>query len=105
MLSLFKTYLMIVLYLGNIFIGIGGKTADGEILPIATFQPTPQNTYQITPLVTYYVATGSYTPGTIMNVTALGNPGTIDFTGQTSSNAVANYEDTGDWTISFGNDK
>lgn len=50
-------------------------------VPVATFQAEPSTTYTITPITVFYVCEGSYTAGTIIDVSAISNTFKVDLTG------------------------
>jgi hypothetical protein len=76
-----------------------GNKADSssDILPIASVVASPNGTFDFTPHIIYYVATGSFTPGTIFDVTVVGATKEIDFTGG-STEGVATYNPNGTWS-------
>jgi len=63
-------------------IGLGPAKSGGAIAgPAATFIPEANSTYQIQPVNTYYLTTGSYTKGDLIDVTKVTTKfATIDFT-------------------------
>ncbi|KAK5422733.1 hypothetical protein LTR06_000992 [Exophiala xenobiotica] len=65
----------------NIFCGLGAKSPndDTDILPTATFMAHPGEQYTIWPKVLYYVTTGTFTPGTVIDVQAVGQVLPVDF--------------------------
>jgi hypothetical protein len=65
----------------NIFVGLGAKNPndDTDIVPTATFAAHPGELYTIWPKVKYYVSTGSFTPGTVIDVQAIGQTLEVDF--------------------------
>ncbi|KAK0706154.1 hypothetical protein B0T26DRAFT_837077, partial [Lasiosphaeria miniovina] len=65
----------------NTFVGLGGMSTAGSVVPMATFLASPSDTYNIFPVVKYYIATGSYSPGEIINVQEIGVTQLVDFTG------------------------
>jgi hypothetical protein len=57
--------------------------------PVATFLAEPNDTFNVTPVIKFYVADGAYTPGEIIDYTSLSTAaGTVDFTGKAQTNAV-----------------
>jgi hypothetical protein len=57
--------------------------------PVATFVAEPNDTFNVTPVIKFFVADGAYTPGEIIDYsTASTNAGSVDFTGRAQSNAV-----------------
>ncbi|KAK4209236.1 hypothetical protein QBC37DRAFT_378293 [Rhypophila decipiens] len=67
----------------NTFIGLGGMNMNGNVVPVATFLAAPSTTYNIYPVVKYYIATGTYSPGEIINVQSIGVTQLVDFTSST----------------------
>jgi hypothetical protein len=75
----------------NFFTGLGGTNQDGQVIPVSTFKADPSITYSIAPVKMYYICTGSYKTGQIINVKEVGETVTIDFTtGYTS--AITEYQ-------------
>lgn len=73
------------------FCGLGMKNPvpdEEDVVPVSVWQAKPNQKYQITPKRVYYIATGKFTPGRIVNVTELGAYATIDFTGRKESKAT-----------------
>lgn len=64
---------------------------DGEVVPVAVWQAKPNQQYQITPKRTYYISTGKYKAGRIVNVAELGTIATIDFTGRKETRATVEF--------------
>ncbi|KAM7191496.1 hypothetical protein V8F33_008847 [Rhypophila sp. PSN 637] len=60
-----------------------GMNMNGNVVPVATFLAAPSTTYNIYPVVKYYIATGTYSPGEIINVQAIGTTQLVDFTAST----------------------
>ena len=48
-------------------------------MPVAVWQAEPNVTYTITPNPTYYIGTGSFKQGTIVDVSTIGAVSKIDF--------------------------
>jgi hypothetical protein len=80
-------------------IGLGPAKSGGAIAgPAATFIPEANSTYQIQPVNTYYLTTGSYTKGDLIDVTKVTTKfATIDFTRDTDY--TINHTDTGSLVI------
>jgi len=57
----------------NIFLGVGGVNPQdqSDIIPTATFVAHPGMTCTIFPKVVFYVSTGEFTPGTLIDVTSV----------------------------------
>ncbi|RBA17563.1 hypothetical protein FPRO05_11278 [Fusarium proliferatum] len=66
---------------GNIFIGLGAPSADNPQItsPTATFAAEPSMTYTIWPKNTWYICTGSFQAGTIIEVQSVGVTQEVDF--------------------------
>lgn len=70
--------------------------------PVATFSATPNDTYNITPVVKFYIGDGSYTPGQVIDVSVSSTAyATIDFTGKAQSTATVIQGENGGWTVEF----
>jgi hypothetical protein len=70
--------------------------------PVATFAATPNDTFNITPVVTFYVADGAYAPGQLIDVSTTSTlPATIDFTGKAQTTATVIQQPNGSWTVDF----
>ena len=71
-------------------IGIGPARTGGALAgPAATFIPEGNSTYQIQPVNTYYVTTGSYSKGDLIDVTKITTKfATVDFTKDTDYKIV-----------------
>ena len=67
---------------------------EEDVVPVAVWQAKPNQQYQITPKRIFYIATGDYKAGKIVNVADLGATATIDFTGrkETIATVVFNKE-------------
>ncbi|KAI9681748.1 MAG: hypothetical protein M1829_000493 [Trizodia sp. TS-e1964] len=64
----------------NVQIGLGKYDSRGDVVPAFVFTPHPNTSYDITPVVTYYIATGSYSAGQVVDITSYGAKVEIDFT-------------------------
>lgn len=70
--------------------------------PVATFVATPNDSFNITPVIKFYVADGTYAPGSIIDVTtASTKAGSIDFTGMSETTAVATQQPDGSFSINY----
>lgn len=70
--------------------------------PVATFVAEPNDTFNITPVINFYVADGAYVPGAIIDYTqASTNAGTVSFTGRAQSNAVVTQGTNGLFTTQY----
>ena len=78
-----------------------GKYNDhNKVVPVASFPATPSQAYTLQPVIKFYVGTGSYLPGTAVNVTQIGSIGTIDFTKALSGQTEATITHKEDGTYS-----
>jgi len=68
---------------------------NGQVVPMATFLAAPSTVYNIYPVVKYYIATGTYTPGQIINVQAMGLTQLVDFTNTTFNSATYIHANNG----------
>lgn len=67
------------------FCGLGMKSPFPEVqdvIPTSVWQAKPNQNYQITPKQTYYISTGTFHAGRIVDFAQLGAYATIDFTGR-----------------------
>jgi hypothetical protein len=70
--------------------------------PVATFVAEPNDTFNITPVINFYVADGAYVPGQIIDYTAAStNAGTVSFTGKSQTNAVVTQGPNGLFTTQY----
>ncbi|GAB1316071.1 hypothetical protein MFIFM68171_06281 [Madurella fahalii] len=83
----------------NSFVGLGGMNMAGKVVPMATFTATPSTTFNIFPVVKYYIATGTYTPGQIINLQAIGVTQLVDFTNTTYSSVTYIHNNSGQYTL------
>ena len=67
--------------------------------PVATFVAEPNDTFNITPVIKFYVADGAFVPGSVINVSAFSTDlGAIDFTGKAQTNVVVTQGPDGGFT-------
>jgi hypothetical protein len=86
---------------GYVF-GMAKMTPVGMPVPVATFTAMPSDTFNVIPVVTFYIAEGNYTPGTIINVKeASTKAATIDFTGRQQTTATVTQNSDGTFTVSY----
>ncbi len=70
--------------------------------PVATFLAEPNDTFNITPVINFYVADGAYTPGEIIDyTTASTSAGTVSFTGRSQTSAVVTQGTNGLFTTQY----
>ena len=77
------------------------KYNGSSISPVATFVAKPSNTYTITPVTKFYVATGSSETGTVIDVTAHGTPAQINFTGRLEKAVRVTEAPNGTYTVKY----
>jgi hypothetical protein len=81
---------------------MGAIDPDTEAtFPVAVFTAQPGKTYTITPHVTYYVASGSFEPGQIIDVTQITDPVEVDFTNKKDLGATVTHDENGNFTVKF----
>lgn len=73
------------------------ETNRGEVVPVQTYQARPNVVAQIYARPQYYVAFGSFEPGTIINPIELGRVLSIDFTGCDGRSATFILDDRNDY--------
>ncbi|KAM0206037.1 hypothetical protein ACHAQI_008528 [Fusarium lateritium] len=78
----------------NAFVGWGKSDNQGEITPLSVWNARSNQTYRVYPGDKYYVATGDFSQGEIVDVAEFGNVSDIDFTGRSTD--TANITDTED---------
>ncbi|KAL8835416.1 MAG: hypothetical protein Q9176_006917 [Flavoplaca citrina] len=67
------------------FCGLGMKSPvpeEEDVVPVAVWQAKPNQDYHITPKRVYYISTGKFHAGLIVDVAKLGQTATVDFTGR-----------------------
>lgn len=68
------------MFTDNIFIGVGGADPNtGKVVPLQTWAAEPSLTSELFPKVTYYLGTGTYTPGQFVDKKDIGKYLKIDF--------------------------
>lgn len=75
----------------NIFIGLGGESGDGDVVPMFTTTAHPGQIYHMKPVVKYYIGTGSYVEGEIIDIEDIGTIQLVDFTGNNPKNVVLTH--------------
>lgn len=69
---------------------------------VATFVAEPNDTFNITPVINFFVADGAYVPGAIIDYTqASTDAGTVSFTGRAQTNAVVTQGTNGLFTTQY----
>jgi hypothetical protein len=70
--------------------------------PVATFVAEPNDTFNVTPVINFYVADGAYTPGQIIDYSSAStNAGNVNFTGKAQVNAVVTQGANGLFTTQY----
>lgn len=70
--------------------------------PVATFSGVPNERFDITPVVKFYVADSAYTPGAVIDIAAMSNDyAPIDFTGRAETTATVIQEPNGVYTVTY----
>jgi hypothetical protein len=88
--------------LDNIFIGLGAiDPIKKTTIPVAVFKAQPGKDNTIRPHVTYYVGTGEYKPGTIIDVSTISKALEVDFTGKPQLDAVVTHDEHGKLSVTF----
>ncbi|GIJ82153.1 hypothetical protein Asppvi_000657 [Aspergillus pseudoviridinutans] len=65
----------------NIFIGMGAPDpVSQDIIPVTTVPASPNTYFYFQPIVKYYIGTGEYEAGTVVNITEIGQVCPVDFT-------------------------
>jgi len=84
----------------NRWSGLGAEDPNDPttIIPVATFAAHPALQYYVTPVVKYYICTGTYVPGQIIDVTAIGVTASVDFTGSPYRTATFTHQSNGTYT-------
>jgi len=77
---------------------MGGLNMRGDVVPTATFLAEPGQTYTIFPVVQYYIATGTYTPGQIISVEQVGKTQLCDFTNSPYSSMTFIHNNDGTYS-------
>jgi hypothetical protein len=78
------------------------SNAPGIPLPVATFVAKPNDTFNITPVIKFYVAGGAYTPGQIIDFTvASERAAEIDFSGRAQTNVVVTQNHDGSFIVVY----
>ncbi|KAG4441286.1 hypothetical protein IFR05_003214 [Cadophora sp. M221] len=83
-----------------VIVGMGKYDATGNVVPCLTWSADPNSKYDITPQSTYYIATGSFTPGDVVDVTKYGAKVSIEFGTAPAGWTVATVTQQSDGTYS-----
>jgi len=89
--------------LNNFVFGLASDNGGAIPAPVATFQALPNEVYNITPVVKFYVADGLYVPGQVIDYSAVSNKcAEIDFTGLPQTSATVTQGPNGAFTVTYG---
>lgn len=83
---------------------LGMASNDGSPIPspVATFEAQPNEIYNITPVVKFFVADGLYQSGSVIDYSAVSAKGAaIDFTGQSYTVATVVHDEHGAFTVTY----
>lgn len=82
----------------------GLASNNGGIIPapVATFPAAPNETYDVTPVVKFYVADGVYEPGQVIDVAeASKDCAMVDFAGRPQTTATVVQEANGTFSVAY----
>ena len=90
--------------LDNVYIGVGAKDPKHpkSVIPIQTYIAEPSLNSQLFPHMKYYICTGEYQPGIIVDRNSIGDALKVDFTGAAVTNAVFTVDSKGKYTDEDG---
>ncbi|PIB91460.1 hypothetical protein [Caulobacter sp. FWC2] len=76
---------------------------DGSPIPapVATFSALPNETYNVTPVIKFYVTDGAYAAGEVIDVAQVSNSAAVDFTGTPYSTATVLQHADGSFAVSY----
>jgi hypothetical protein len=70
--------------------------------PVASFLAEPNDTFNVTPVINFYVADGAYTPGEIIDYTTVStNALNVNFTGRAQSHVVVTQDSGGNFSPQY----
>jgi hypothetical protein len=84
--------------LANLYLGVGSQDPSGKVIPLQTYKAESSLTSKLYPKLTYYVATGDFEPGQLVDRTKIGKYVKIDFEGCKVPTAYVVLEDNGTWS-------
>ncbi|UAL09042.1 hypothetical protein [Caulobacter segnis] len=88
--------------LNNFVFGLASDNGGAIPSPVASFSAAPNETYNVTPVVQFYVADGAYTAGQVIDVTAVSSQNKlINFTGTPYTNATVVQGSNGLFTVNY----
>ncbi|PIC00841.1 hypothetical protein [Caulobacter sp. X] len=86
----------------DLVFGLASDNGSGIPSPIATFEAAPNEKYNVTPIVQFYVADGSFSEGAIIDVTTVSNNNAlIDFTGTPFTTAIVTQGADGSFSVKY----
>lgn len=77
---------------------------NGTVIPspVATFNAVPNERFNVTPVVKFYVGDSAYAPGAVIDVSTMSNDyATIDFTGLPQTTATVTQGANGMYTVVY----
>ncbi len=88
--------------ISNFVFGLATDNGNAIPSPVATFNAAPNERYNITPVVKFYVADTACTPGEVIDMDAISNDyAAIDFTGRSETTATVIQEPNGAYTVVY----
>lgn len=88
--------------LNNFVFGLASDNGGAIPSPVATFAAAPNDTYNVTPVVQFYVADGNYTAGEVIDVTTVSTlSAQINFTGTPYTTATVVQNANGLFTVEY----
>ena len=81
--------------------GLAKINGSGLVAPVATFAGQPNTTFNIAPVTNFWVSTGSYTAGTVIDITAIGQSIEVDFTGKSETTAIVTQDSSRQFTVRY----
>ncbi len=86
----------------NFAFGLASNNGGVIPSPVATFPAAPNEKYNVTPVVKFFVADGAYQEGEIIDVTTVSNTyATIDFTGRPETTATVTQGSNGVFVVTY----
>ena len=77
---------------------MGKYNNKGKIVPVVSWQAKPTMNYTVTPITKFWVATGTFEDGLVVDKTIFGAMREIDFTGANGNMATVTHLDDGTYT-------
>jgi len=68
-----------------------GKLSQGKVLPVSVWRAEPNETFKVYPKLMFYIGTGDYTVGEVVDVATLGKIVLVDFTGRKQRFATTEF--------------